>query len=81
MCVCVCACVCVFMCACRYRNQYPILGLLSDDYQATSPIKEAKTIVIERTGEIIKQVKTEREQRWRSGLKRDEQTGNSSNIV
>uniref|UniRef100_A0A3Q1GIB0 POF1B actin binding protein n=1 Tax=Acanthochromis polyacanthus TaxID=80966 RepID=A0A3Q1GIB0_9TELE len=40
----------------RYRNQYPILGLLSDDYQVTSPVKEAKTIVIERTGEIIKQV-------------------------
>ncbi|XP_073335896.1 protein POF1B isoform X2 [Pagrus major] len=39
----------------RYRNQYPILGLLSDDYQLTSPVKEAKTIVIERTGEIIKQ--------------------------
>ncbi|XP_040908396.1 protein POF1B isoform X2 [Toxotes jaculatrix] len=39
----------------RYRNQYPILGLLSDDYQVTSPIKEAKTIVIERTGEMIKQ--------------------------
>ncbi|XP_040006944.1 protein POF1B-like [Xiphias gladius] len=39
----------------RYRNQYPILGLLSDDYQATSPIKEAKTIVIERSGEMIKQ--------------------------
>ncbi|CAF95798.1 unnamed protein product, partial [Tetraodon nigroviridis] len=35
---------------CRYRNQYPILGLLSDDYQVTSPVKEAKTIVIERTG-------------------------------
>ncbi|KAL2094177.1 hypothetical protein ACEWY4_008896 [Coilia grayii] len=39
----------------RYRNQYPILGLLSDDYQATSPVKEAKTIVIEKTGEMIKQ--------------------------
>ncbi|XP_069002044.1 protein POF1B isoform X3 [Embiotoca jacksoni] len=39
----------------RYRNQYPILGLLSDDYQCTSPVKEAKTIVIERTGEMIKQ--------------------------
>nr|XP_046266353.1 protein POF1B isoform X2 [Scatophagus argus] len=39
----------------RYRNQYPILGLLSDDYQVTSPVKEAKTIVIERTGEMIKQ--------------------------
>ncbi|XP_070839484.1 protein POF1B [Chaetodon trifascialis] len=42
----------------RYRNQYPILGLLSDDYQVTSPVKEAKTIVIERTGEMIKQVRT-----------------------
>ncbi|KAM4726912.1 LOW QUALITY PROTEIN: protein POF1B [Anableps anableps] len=39
----------------RYRNQYPILGLLSDDYQVTSPVKEAKTIIIERTGEMIKQ--------------------------
>ncbi|XP_036378865.1 protein POF1B isoform X2 [Megalops cyprinoides] len=39
----------------KYRNQYPILGLLSDDYQALSPVKEAKTIVIERTGEIYKQ--------------------------
>ncbi|KAK2881903.1 hypothetical protein Q8A73_022413 [Channa argus] len=39
----------------RYRNQYPMLGLLSDDYQVTSPVKEAKTIVIERTGEMIKQ--------------------------
>uniref|UniRef100_A0A672YQ17 POF1B actin binding protein n=1 Tax=Sphaeramia orbicularis TaxID=375764 RepID=A0A672YQ17_9TELE len=45
----------------RYRNQYPILGLLSDDYQATSPVKEAKTIVIERTGEMIKQVKNRTE--------------------
>lgn len=33
-----------------------MLGLLGDDYQATSPVKEAKTIVIERTGEMIKQV-------------------------
>ncbi|KAF3705875.1 Protein POF1B Premature ovarian failure protein 1B [Channa argus] len=40
----------------RYRNQYPMLGLLSDDYQVTSPVKEAKTIVIERTGEMIKQL-------------------------
>ncbi|XP_029029029.1 protein POF1B [Betta splendens] len=33
----------------RYRNQYPILGLLSDDYQITSsPVKEDKTIVIEQ---------------------------------
>ncbi|XP_048085071.1 protein POF1B [Alosa alosa] len=39
----------------RYRNQYPILGLLGDDYQYTSSVKEAKTIVIEKTGEIIKQ--------------------------
>ncbi|KAK1133250.1 hypothetical protein AOXY_G38335 [Acipenser oxyrinchus oxyrinchus] len=40
----------------RYRNQYPILGLLSDEYQATLPRKEAKTIVIERTGEMYKHV-------------------------
>ncbi|XP_034539017.1 protein POF1B isoform X2 [Notolabrus celidotus] len=39
----------------RYRNHYPILGLLSDDYRVTSPVKEDKTIVIERSGEIIKQ--------------------------
>uniref|UniRef100_A0A3Q2G9J4 POF1B actin binding protein n=1 Tax=Cyprinodon variegatus TaxID=28743 RepID=A0A3Q2G9J4_CYPVA len=39
----------------RYRNQYPMLGLLSDDYQVTSPVKEDKTIVIERTGEMFKQ--------------------------
>ncbi|XP_069395737.1 protein POF1B isoform X2 [Paralichthys olivaceus] len=39
----------------RYRNQYPILGLLGDDYHLTSPVKEDKTIVIERTGEMIKQ--------------------------
>lgn len=39
----------------RYRNQYPILGLLGDDYNITSPIKENKTIVIERTAEVVKQ--------------------------
>ncbi|XP_020633809.3 protein POF1B [Pogona vitticeps] len=39
----------------RYRNQYPILGLLSDDYKVTSPVKESQTIVIEKTGEIWKQ--------------------------
>ncbi|CAL8277399.1 unnamed protein product [Arctogadus glacialis] len=39
----------------KYRNHYPILGLLGDDYNNTSPIKEGKTIVIERTGDIIKQ--------------------------
>ncbi|XP_076835795.1 protein POF1B isoform X2 [Brachyhypopomus gauderio] len=39
----------------RYTNQYPILGLLSDDYQSTSPIKESKTIVIQRTGTMTKQ--------------------------
>ncbi|KAG7515426.1 hypothetical protein JOB18_007968 [Solea senegalensis] len=40
----------------RYRNQYPILGLLSDDYQyqVNSPVKEDKTIVIERSGQISK---------------------------
>lgn len=35
-----------------YRNRYPILGLLGDDYQTTSAVKEAKTIVIERTSEV-----------------------------
>ncbi|MEQ2288830.1 hypothetical protein AMECASPLE_026778, partial [Ameca splendens] len=39
----------------RYRNQYPLLGLLSNDYQVTSPVKEDKTIIIERTGQMIKQ--------------------------
>ncbi|KAM3600987.1 uncharacterized protein V6R79_005621 [Siganus canaliculatus] len=39
----------------RYSNQYPILGLLSDDYQTTSPVKESKTIVIESSGRTIKQ--------------------------
>ncbi|XP_064933926.1 protein POF1B isoform X1 [Columba livia] len=39
----------------KYRNQYPILGLLSDDYKATSPVNKSQTIVIERTGEIWKQ--------------------------
>ncbi|NP_001037946.1 protein POF1B [Xenopus tropicalis] len=37
----------------KYRNQYPILGLLSD-YNATGPVKESQTIVIERTGEMWK---------------------------
>ncbi|XP_030649283.1 protein POF1B isoform X2 [Chanos chanos] len=35
----------------RYVNQYPILGLLSDDYQATSPVRETKTVVIKKTEE------------------------------
>ena len=56
-------CDSVCVCVCRYRNQYPILGLLSDDYQMTSPVKEAKTIVIERTGEMIKQVSREEKER------------------
>ncbi|KAJ7996040.1 hypothetical protein DPEC_G00232960 [Dallia pectoralis] len=30
----------------RYRNQYPLLGLLSDDYQSTSPVKDTQTVVI-----------------------------------
>ncbi|XP_058483670.1 protein POF1B [Solea solea] len=40
----------------RYRNQYPILGLLGDDYQyqVNSPVKEDKTIVIERSGQTSK---------------------------
>ncbi|NWZ48654.1 POF1B protein, partial [Haliaeetus albicilla] len=33
----------------KYRNQYPILGLLSDDYKVTSPVNKSNTIVIERT--------------------------------
>ncbi|NWS66870.1 POF1B protein, partial [Crotophaga sulcirostris] len=33
----------------KYRNQYPILGLLSDDYKVTSPVNKSETIVIERT--------------------------------
>ncbi|NWU60186.1 POF1B protein, partial [Pterocles burchelli] len=33
----------------KYRNQYPILGLLSDDYNVTSPVNKSQTIVIERT--------------------------------
>ncbi|NXH72368.1 POF1B protein, partial [Hydrobates tethys] len=33
----------------KYRNQYPILGLLSDDYKVTSPANKSQTIVIERT--------------------------------
>lgn len=41
----------------RYQNQYPILGLLSDDYQYTAaPVRESKTIVIKRTGEMTKKV-------------------------
>ncbi|XP_068553614.1 protein POF1B [Anas acuta] len=38
----------------KYRNQYPILGLLSDDYKVTSPVNKSQTIVIERSGEIWK---------------------------
>ncbi|MCJ8740552.1 hypothetical protein PDJAM_G00060360 [Pangasius djambal] len=39
----------------KYQNQYPILGLLSDDYQYTSsPVRESKTIVIKKTGEMTK---------------------------
>ncbi|XP_063169771.1 protein POF1B [Candoia aspera] len=39
----------------KFRNQYPILGLLSDDYKVTSPVRESQTIVIEKTGERWKQ--------------------------
>ncbi|KAM8834529.1 protein POF1B [Synchiropus picturatus] len=38
----------------RYRNQYPILGLLSDDYQTASPVSEARTITIESSGGSIR---------------------------
>ncbi|KTG33077.1 hypothetical protein cypCar_00004040 [Cyprinus carpio] len=34
----------------RYMNQYPILGLLGDDYQYTPPIKEDRTVIIKSTG-------------------------------
>uniref|UniRef100_A0A8D2LHE7 POF1B actin binding protein n=1 Tax=Varanus komodoensis TaxID=61221 RepID=A0A8D2LHE7_VARKO len=40
----------------KYVNQYPILGLLSDDYNTSSSLKESQTIVIEKTGETWKQV-------------------------
>ncbi|RMC21109.1 hypothetical protein DUI87_01966 [Hirundo rustica rustica] len=40
----------------KYRNQYPILSLLSDDYKVTSPVSKSQTIVIERTGEIWKHI-------------------------
>ncbi|XP_067404485.1 protein POF1B [Emydura macquarii macquarii] len=33
----------------KYRNQYPILGLLSDDYMVTSPVSQTETVVIETT--------------------------------
>uniref|UniRef100_A0A663MRR0 POF1B actin binding protein n=1 Tax=Athene cunicularia TaxID=194338 RepID=A0A663MRR0_ATHCN len=45
----------------RYRNQYPILGLLSDDYKVPSPVNKSQTIVIERTGEIWKHVSSPRD--------------------
>ncbi|KAA0720353.1 Protein POF1B [Triplophysa tibetana] len=38
----------------RYDTQYPILGLLSDDYKYTPPIKEGRTVVIETTGQSTK---------------------------
>lgn len=38
----------------RYQTQYPILGLLNDDYKYTAPIKEDRTIVFQTTGESIK---------------------------
>uniref|UniRef100_A0A8B9N6X5 POF1B actin binding protein n=1 Tax=Accipiter nisus TaxID=211598 RepID=A0A8B9N6X5_9AVES len=46
----------------KYRNQYPILGLLSDDYKVTPPVNKSNTIVIERTGEIWKHVSLPRDQ-------------------
>lgn len=32
----------------RYRTQYPILGLLYDDYEYIPPGSDTKTIVIEK---------------------------------
>ncbi|XP_061904878.1 protein POF1B-like isoform X3 [Entelurus aequoreus] len=37
----------------RYRNQYPLLGLLGDDYETSSSINEDRTIVIERGEEVF----------------------------
>ncbi|XP_009696971.1 PREDICTED: protein POF1B [Cariama cristata] len=45
----------------KYRNQYPILGLLSDDYKVPSSVNKSQTIVIERTGEIRKHVSLPRD--------------------
>lgn len=44
---------------CRYSTQYPILGLLGDDYQGStsSPIGEDKTVVIEQTRDVIWRVR------------------------
>lgn len=33
----------------RYRTQYPILGLLYDDYEYIPPGSDTQTIVIEKT--------------------------------
>ncbi|XP_043349081.1 LOW QUALITY PROTEIN: protein POF1B [Dermochelys coriacea] len=33
----------------KYLNQYPILGLLSNDYMVSSPVRQTETIVIEKT--------------------------------
>ncbi|XP_061818689.1 protein POF1B isoform X3 [Nerophis lumbriciformis] len=38
----------------RYRNQYPLLGLLGDDYETSSSINEDRTIVIERGEEVFR---------------------------
>lgn len=38
----------------KYQTQYPILGLLSDEYKYTPPIKEDRTVVIETTGQTTK---------------------------
>ncbi|XP_031729997.1 protein POF1B [Anarrhichthys ocellatus] len=37
-----------------YRNRYPLLGLLGEDYVNTSPVKKANTIVIKRTAEVVR---------------------------
>ncbi|KAK7130699.1 hypothetical protein R3I94_015994 [Phoxinus phoxinus] len=36
----------------RYSTQYPLLGLLSDDYKYTPPIKADRTVFFETTGEV-----------------------------
>uniref|UniRef100_G3QCD7 POF1B actin binding protein n=1 Tax=Gasterosteus aculeatus TaxID=69293 RepID=G3QCD7_GASAC len=35
----------------RYSNKYPLLGLLGDDYDCSSSVREGKTVVIERSNQ------------------------------
>lgn len=40
----------------RYATQYPLLGLINDDYKYTPPIKEDRTVIFETTGEVTRRV-------------------------